>query len=149
MTWRTAFTQLAAIPVTGVATSYDLDDLPTALPAAHLPALVPHFPPQATALRGTEGFAPLTYDGSVWRSELVVDHVLYWAPAWGDAGLWAVLPDLITATDGYLSAVKADATLGGTLDTALTLLEIRPGVIHFAGVAYTGVRFRHLWKRVV
>jgi hypothetical protein len=145
MTWRAAFTQLAAISVAGVTRSYDLDDLPGMLPPADLPALVPHFPPQATALRGTEGFAPLTYDGAVWHAELVIDHVLYW----GEASLWQALPGLITAADAYLEAVKANPTLGGTLTTELALLEVRPGIMRFGGRPYVGVRFRHQWQRVL
>ena len=37
MSWRDAFTALAAISVTGVTTTYDLDDLPGGLRAADLP----------------------------------------------------------------------------------------------------------------
>jgi hypothetical protein len=150
MTWRTAFTNLASIPVSGIATSYDLDDLPNVLPAAQLPALVPSFPDTPGMLSEPEyGLSTLTYDGGAWVTNLYVDHVLYWSPAWSDMGLMAVLPDMITAVDAYLNAVSADGTLDGALGAALEVLRVTPGVMEYAGVKFYGVRFRHLWRRVI
>ncbi|HEC23057.1 MAG TPA: hypothetical protein ENI95_09080 [Chloroflexi bacterium] len=150
MSWRTAFTNLAAISVAGVVTSYDLDDLPNTLPAAELPALVPGFP-EGVGLIGEEeiGFSTLTYDGAVWRATLHVEHTLFWSPAWSDVGLSAALPDLVTAIDDYLTALSADGTLGGALDEELEILDVRPGVVEYAGVRFYGVRFRHRWKRAI
>lgn len=150
MTWRTAFTNLAVITVTGVQSSYDLDDLPNTLPAADLPALAPAFPASTGLLDEDEqGLSTLTYDGSVWTARLFVDHVLYWSPAWSDAGLGAVLPDLVDAMDAYLDAVSGDGTLNGALDAELEITSVQPGVVEYAGVRFYGVRFRHRWTRVV
>ena len=150
MSWRTAFEKLAAISVTGVATSYDLDGLPGNLPAADLPALVPTFPARvgAGADEGA-GLSALTYDGAAWTSALHVDHVLYWTPAWSGAGLSAVLPDLVTAIDSYLDAVGADGTLDGALDRELEIMSVEPGLVEYGGVRFYGVRFRHRWVRVI
>ncbi|NDJ35679.1 MAG: hypothetical protein GYB64_13540 [Chloroflexi bacterium] len=145
MTWREAFTALAAISVPGVATSFDLDELPTALPAASLPALAPAFPQSG----GEAGLATLTYDGSVWQAALRVDHVLYWQPAWSEGGLSAVLPDLIDTVDAYLTAVSEDGTLGDVLDYELTLRAVLPGVVTYAGVRFYGAVFQHEWLRRV
>lgn len=150
MTWRTAFTNLAAISVTGVATRYDLNALPNALPAADLPALAPAFPESPGTLGEDEqGFSTLTYDGAAWVASLHVDHVLYWSPAWSEAGLYAVMPALITAVDDYLAAIKANGTLGGVLKQELEIVRVMPGIVEYAGVKFYGVRFRHRWVRAV
>lgn len=150
MTWRTAFTNLAALAVTGVTTSYDLDDLPNALPAAELPALAPGFPESMGLLsEGEAGLSTLTYDGGVWTTTLYVDHVLYWSPAWSDAGLGAVLPELVSAVDAYLGALTADGRLGGALAAEAEIARVQPGIVEYAGVRFYGVRFRHVWRRVV
>ncbi|MBN1120678.1 MAG: hypothetical protein JXJ17_06335 [Anaerolineae bacterium] len=150
MSWRTAFENLAAISVTGIATSYDLDDLPNVLPAAELPALVPTFPESTGMLNeDQQGLSTLTYDGAAWLSTLSVDHMLYWTPAWSDTGLTGVLPDLIAAVDDYLEAVSAKATLDGALHAPLAISRVQVGVFSFAGVQYYGVRFRHCWQRIV
>jgi hypothetical protein len=146
MTWTTAFTNLAAISVTGVTTRYDLNTLPNTLPAADLPALAPGFPASIGA-GGGEGLSTLTYDGSVWQSTLFAEHVLYYQPWWSDAGLATVLPSLITTVDNYLAAVKANGRLSGALDEDLQITRIEPGVFEFGGVRYYGVRFTHCWVR--
>ncbi len=150
MTWRDAFANLAAIGVPGVQTSYDLDDLPDALPAADLPALLPEFPAGPGAAGEEErGLSTLTYDGAAWRAALHVDHVLVWSPGWSDAGVMAVLPALIDAVDGYLAAVSADGTLGGALHEPLEVLRVQVGTLSYGGVHYTGARFKHRWVRLV
>ena len=149
MTWRTAFSNLAAISVTGVATSYDLDELPNVLPAADLPALVIDFPAQSGWRKDAQGLAALTYDESVWLAGLQVEHVLYWAPAWSDVGLLAALPDLIDVVDAYLAAVAADGTLSDALHEPLVIERVQVGVVEFAGVQYYGARFRHRWFRQI
>ncbi len=147
MTWRTAFANLAAIAVVGVATSYDLDDLPGVLPAAHLPALIPTFPEGG---RGDgEGLETLTYDGSAWRAALHVEHLLIWSPQRAGTGLMAVLPALVEAVDAYLEAISEDGTLGGALHEPLVIERVQVGVMEYGGVRYYGARFRHRWVRVV
>ena len=72
MTWRDAFTNLAAMSVMGVTTSYDVDALPNTLPAADLPALAPAFPDALGVLsEGEQGLSTLTYDGGVWTASLL------------------------------------------------------------------------------
>ncbi len=148
MTSRTAFTNLAAITVTGITTRYDLNTLPGSMPAADLPALAPAFPVGANPQDG-EGLSTLTYDGSAWHSVLVIDHVLYWQPCWSEMGLNSVMPDLITAVDGYLAAVRADGRLSGALDEELAIMRIEPGIMEYGGVRYFGVKFRHQWVRIL
>src|SRR5574341_587850 len=148
MTWRSAFTNLSNVAVTGVTTRYDLDDLPNALPAADLPALAPAFPASEGLIAEEENsLATLTYDGSVWTATLYVDHVLYWCPAWSQAGLDTVMPALIDAVDAYLTAIKANGLLGGVLSRELEIASVLPGIVEYAGVKFYGVRFRHLWQR--
>jgi hypothetical protein len=147
MAWRDAFTNLSTIAVSGVATSYDLDGLPNALPAEALPALAPAFPQHRERREGMEGLAVLTFDGARWTATMHVEHVLYWLPAWSEAGLAAVLPALVEAIDDYLAAVSADGTLDSALDEELVILEVAPGVVTYAGTRYYGVRFLHRWRR--
>lgn len=147
MSWRDAFTNLSNVSVTGVATSYDLDELPNALPAEALPALAPAFRQMRERGEGMEGLAVLTYDGGTWTATLCVEHVLYWLPAWSESGLAAVLPSLVDAIDDYLTAVGADGALDGALDEELAILEVAPGVVTYAGTRYYGVRFLHRWRR--
>lgn len=150
MSWRDAFTHLAAIEVTGVGSSYDLDQVPDLLPGADLPALVPQFPAVAGTLdAGERGLSALTYDGSAWTAALHVDHMLFWTPVWADAGLMAVLPDLIDAVDNYLAAVSADPTLGGALHAPLEIVRVQIGLFEYGGTGYYGARFRHRWARRV
>jgi len=149
MSWRTAFTHLAAIPVAGVQTSYDVDDLPNTLPAADLPALVPAFPPVGGADEDDPDLAVLTYDGSAWTAALHVEHLLVWCPTWSEMGLRSALPALIEAVDSYLAAVSADGTLGGALAAPLEVVRVQVGVIAWGGVTYYGARFRHRWVRTV
>ena len=150
MTWRTAFTNLSNIAVTGVITSYDLNEIPNALPAADLPALAPSFP-QTLGVLGEDqgGMSTLTYDGGAWTATMFIDHVLYWQPAWSEGGLATVLPSLITAVDAYLTAFKNQGTLSGILSTELEITRVLPGIVEYAGVKYYGVKFRHLWRRVL
>ena len=145
MTWRAALTHLAALAVPGVTTSYDLAALPGALPAAHLPALVPAFPQGLSAPGEAEALSTLTYDGAPWRAALVVDHILYWAPAGAGGGLQAALPALVEARDGSLAALSADGWLGGTLHEPLVVARVLIGEQAYAGVQYYGARFRHKW----
>ncbi|GAB4479052.1 MAG: hypothetical protein Kow00124_24200 [Anaerolineae bacterium] len=150
MTWREAFSALAAIDVAGVTTSYDLDEVPAVLAGADLPALLPSFPLETSRMgeRGEE-FAALTYDGGVWTAALVVDHLLFWRPAGAGAALNEALPELIDALDAYLEALGADGTLGGVLSQPLTITRVQPGLLTHAGVSYLGVRFRQRWVRVI
>lgn len=145
MSWRTALANLAAVPVPGVVTSYDLATLPDVLPAAHLPALVPAFPNGGGALEAGQGLSTLTYDGGAWRAALAVDHVLYWTPVAASGGLQAVLPCLVEAVDAYLAALCVDGTLGGALHEPLVVARVSAGVQEYGGVAYYGARFRHQW----
>lgn len=150
MTWRTAFTNLSTITVAGVSTSYDLDELPNSLPAADLPALAPAFADGLGVLSEDQGgLSTLTYDGGAWTASLFIDHVLYWQPAWSEGGLTTVLPAMITAVDAYLTAIKANGTLGGVLASELEITRVLPGIVEYAGVKFYGVRFRHLWRRVI
>lgn len=150
MTWRNAFTQLAAVSVTGVSNSYDLSDLPSVLPAADLPALVPLFDDSESLFAGGElGFSTLTFDGAIWQSSLQIDHVLYVTPAWSEAGISGVLPELITLVDNYLTAFSTVGTLNDALDRELAITRVQPGVMEYAGVRFYGVRFRHRWVRTV
>ena len=150
MSWRDAFTALAAISVAGVTTSYDLDDLPGGLRAADLPALLPAFS-EGGPLFGEreEGLLALTLDGGAWTSSLAVDHLLIWAPCGAGGGMREALPGLVTAIDAYLAAVGADAWLGGALDEPLAIVRILPGVIDWGGTLYHGVTFRHRWSRTI
>ncbi len=150
MTWRDAFSALAGIAVTGVTTSYDLDEVPGSLASADLPALLPSFPVEASRFgeRGEE-FATLTYDGDVWKAALLVDHLLFWRPAGAGAALNEALPELVDALDAYLSALGADGTLGGALSEPLTITRVQPGLLTHAGISYLGVRFRQRWVRVI
>ena len=59
------------------------------------------------------------------------------------------LPDLIDAMEAYLAALSADGTLTGALDAELTITRVLPGIVEYAGVKFYGVRFRHLWRRVI
>lgn len=148
MSWKDAITKLAAVAVSGVTTSYDLDGVPDVLPAADLPALIPAFP-EGSGPDDAPGLATLTYDGSAWRAGLTVEHVLYWTPAWSDAGLQAVLPDLLDAVDAYLEAISADGTLDETLGQPLEIERVAIGEMVYAGVTFYGARFRHRWMREV
>jgi hypothetical protein len=150
MSWREAFTALAAISVTGVTTMDDLDDLPGGLRAADLPALLPAFAEQGQRLgEREEGFSALTLDGGAWTSSLAVDHLLIWAPCGAGGGMREALPGLVAAIDDYLTAVGADPWLGGALDAPLAILRIMPGVIDWGGTLYHGVTFRHRWSRTI
>jgi hypothetical protein len=144
-----AFSRLAALGVSGVQTSYDLDDLPNSLPAADLPALAPAFPEETGQTGDSDGLETLTYDGLAWLAALEVDHVLYWSPAWSEVGLSAVLPDLIEAVDNYLDAVSMDGRLGGVLDQELVIVRVQVGIVEYGGVKFYGARFRHHWVRMV
>jgi hypothetical protein len=148
MTWKDALSNLAALSVSGVNTSYDSSNLPNTLAAADLPALAPAFP-EGTGESDPPGLSVLTYDGAAWRAGLEIDHVLYWSPAWSEAGLRTALPDLLDALEAYLNAVRADGTLGGALDAELTISAARPGVVSYGGVRYLGITFRHRWERVI
>lgn len=146
MGWRTALLNLAGVAVPGVAVSYDLAALPAALPAADLPALAPAFPEGLNVAGASgDGLSTLTYDGTAWRAVLHVDHVLYWAPAAAHGGLHEVMPALVEAVDAYLGAVRADGRLGDVLHEPLAITRVQIGEQRYAGIRYTGARFRHRW----
>lgn len=150
MSWRTAFSNLAALDVAGVATSYDLDALPAVIPTANLPALYPAFPAGGgSAAQDAPGLSTLTYDGAAWRAVLHVDHVLLWSPAGGGPGESGVLPGLVAALDAYLTALSADGTLGGALHEPLEVLRVQVGQEDRGGVRYLAARFRHRWVRLL
>jgi hypothetical protein len=150
MSWRSVFSNLASLAVSGVATSYDLDDLPPVLASADLPALVPAFPAGVGMIGEEEqGLAALTYDGSAWLAALHADHFLYWSPEGAGAGPAEALPALLDAVDAYLAALSADGTLGGALHAPLAVERVQVGVFEYGGAAYFGARFRHRWVRLV
>lgn len=146
MSWLAAFDALATLSVAGVRTLYRLSELPGALPAADLPALVPVFPSGAD---DRDALAALTCDGGAWKAVLNVEHVLLWGPlAAGDAGREA-LPGLLAAVDATLAALAADGTLGGALHEPLAVTGVTVGPVGWGGVRYHGARFRHRWVRIV
>lgn len=147
MMWRTAFTQLAALSIEGVARSYDLHELPNSLAAAELPALLPVFPEGAG--REDADFSALTYDGTAWAATLVFDHLLCWGAAWSSSGLNAAMPALIDVLEAYLATLRSQGRLGGALSTELAITRIEPGIVSYGGVRYFGLRFRHRWTRII
>lgn len=48
--------------------------------------------------------------------------------------------------DRYVAAITADLTLNDTLVQPLRIIVMRRGDVFFRDVAYSGIRFRHLWK---
>lgn len=136
----TALTNLAATPING-AMSYPLDGTPDALTLAQLPALV--IVPELGGV--SPGLEPSIFAAGEGVLVARVAHLLLVAPVAGGLGARGAFPALAAAIDDYLAAMAGDPLLGGALRAALQV-EVRAGVVRYAGVDYHGATFTHTWR---
>ncbi|NLF75409.1 MAG: hypothetical protein GX573_06905 [Chloroflexi bacterium] len=136
----TALTRLAAVPVSGV-TSYPLDSMPDALTPAQLPALV--IVPELGG--ASPGLEPSIFAAGEGMLVARVAHLLIVAPVAGGLGARGAFPALAAAIDDYLAAMASDPLLDGALRAALHV-DLRAGVVRYAGVEFHGATFTHTWR---
>jgi hypothetical protein len=136
----TALTRLAAVPVSGV-TSYPPGDTPDALTAAQLPALV--IVPELGG--ASPGLEPSIFAAGEGTLVARVAHLLIVAPMAGGLGARGAFPALVAAIDTYLAAMASDPLLDDALRSALHV-ELRAGVVRYAGADFHGATFTHTWR---
>lgn len=120
--------------VTGISTSYDIDELPDTLNDAALPALL-HLPAGGTHVRATMGA-----DGDYDFTHQVTVLLLYKAAGQSTARVnYGAIVGLI---DAYVAAVRDDDTLSSACADARVASYTPPGVIEWpTGTQYHGVQF--------
>ena len=135
MSLATIITNLATTGgnVTGIASSFDIDELPGPLNDAALPALL-HLPAGGENVRATMGS-----DGDYDMTHRITVLLLYKAVGQGTAKVnYAAIVALI---DSYIQAIRDDDTLSSACIDARVTPYSEPGVIMWADVAYHGVQF--------
>jgi len=135
-----ALAKLAAVPVGGVM-SYPIEATPDALTAAQLPALV--IVPELGG--ASPGLEPNIFAAGEGMLVARVAHLLIVAPVAGGLGARSAFPALAVAIDDYLAALASDPLLDGALRAALHV-ELRAGIVRYAGVEFHGATFTHTWR---
>lgn len=131
---------LAGWSVTGVVTSYGMDETPGLLPASALPALIIAPAIQTPASDGRAFDLELT--AGAWRLE--IDHVLLLAgSAYGKPQ--TSFAAMLTLIDNYAAAVRADWYLSDNLLEPLQISAVQMRPYPLGGGVYWAVVFRHLW----
>ncbi|MDE2748344.1 MAG: hypothetical protein OXI34_05230 [Chloroflexota bacterium] len=145
--FRAALTQLAALNVSGVRNNYDLDELPSSLHSAQMPALLV-LPIELKAERlfreRKDSLQTATFSGGAKTIYYIVTHLLLVAPAESGLGLRSHLPGLVDLMDSYTAALAADVTLGDQL-LAPARVGVEPGLFPYGEREFYGCAFRHTW----
>ena len=118
--------------MTGITTSFDLDDTPEKLNRAELPALI-HLPGGGENVRQS-------FDNNFWTFVHTVRVVLFYKPE-STGRLEENLPGIVDIIDAYVTSFRAYNTLGGEVTDAVVESYGAPGVFEFGGIAYHGVEF--------
>ncbi len=146
-TFRAALTQLSSLTVGGVRNNYDLDELPSALHKAQLPALLvlPIEREADTLFRERkDSLQTAAFSGGTKSVYYTATHLLLVAPAESGLGMRSHLPRLVDLIDGYTAALAADLTLGGQL-LAPARVSVEPGLFPYGEGEFYGCAFRHAW----
>ena len=149
--FRAALSHLSALRVAGVQNSYDIDELPDALTAPQLPALLA-MPIELDAERWftepTAGLQTVSFSGSARTVQYTVTHLLLVALTDSGLGIRSHLPRLVALIDSYMSTVGADVTLGSAL-LVPTRVGVEAGVFPLGGREFYGCAFRHVWLMAI
>lgn len=146
MTFRSALTNLAALPVAGVVHNYDIDSVPDDLTRPQLPALLVlpvGLPPDITVAPGT-GFQAIAFSGGPRTITCTVTHLLLTASVSAGRGSRSSLPALINLIDAYFAALGADVTLAGAL-LEPARVGLHSGIFEHGHSSYLGCAFHHTW----
>lgn len=146
-TFRAALTQLSSLKVGGVQNNYDLDELPSSLQRAQMPALlVVPLEREADSLfrERKDSLQTAAFSGATKSVYYTVTHLLLVSPAGAGLGLRSHLPRLVDLIDSYTAALSADLTLGDQL-LAPARVSVEPGLFTYADGEFYGCAFRHTW----
>jgi len=144
--FRAALSNLSALSVAGVRNNYDLDELPDALTAPQLPALLV-MPIKLDAdrlFKEPVGLQTVAFSGSAKTVQYTVTHLLLVAPTDAGLGIRSHLPHLVGLIDHYIAAIGADATLGQAL-LAPARVGVEAGVFPLDRRDFYGCAFHHTW----
>jgi hypothetical protein len=147
MSFKSALTALGNLSVTGIANNYGITVVPDSLGRAQLPALlVLPIDTQEAALFRQRGaaFEGVAFSSGTKTVRYVTTHLLLIAPFHSGKGLRAHLTLLADSIDNYFSALGADVTLGGALDSPAEV-QIEPGIFKIGDIDYVGCALRHTW----
>lgn len=146
-TFRAALTNLSLLRISDIRNNFDIDELPSSLVPAHLPALLvlPLELEKERLFRDRkESFQTITFSGSAKTAYYSLTHLLLATPVERGLGLRSHLPQLIDLIDNYLTALARDLTLGESLLTPARV-GVEPGIFPFDSNSYYGCAFRHTW----
>jgi hypothetical protein len=147
MSFKTALTALGNLSVTGIVHNYGITDVPDSIVRAQLPALLvlPIDTQEAGLFRQRgEAFEGVAFANGTKTVRYVTSHLLLIAPFHSGKGLRGHLSLLADSIDNYFSALGADVTLGGALDSPAQV-QIEPGIFKIGEVDYVGCALRHTW----
>lgn len=147
MSFKSALTALGNLSVTGIAHNYGITDVPDSLGRAQLPALlVLPIDTQEAGLSGQRGeaFEGVAFSSGTKTVRYTTTHLLLIAPFHSGKGIRSHLTLLADSIDNYFSALGADVTLGGALDSPAEV-QIEPNVFEIGDVKYIGCALRHTW----
>lgn len=146
-TFRHALSQLARLNVNGVHNRYDLDELPSSLHSAQLPALLVLpidlerdrlFRERANSLQTA------AFSGGAKTMYYAVTHLLLAARTESGLGLRSHLPQLVALIDSYSAAIAGDVTLGDSL-LVPARVGVEPGIFPYGEGEFYGCAFHHTW----
>src|SRR5579864_1584964 len=137
---HTALTALAAINVTGVNHNYQMEALPERISRAALPVLLTLPMMDGQGLRKRAEWEIGSPNGSIAIAQYYVTHMLLYSQTGQFRSVAGMLPGLTDIEDNYAAAIKANATLGGTLYYPISFYSL-PGEQLWAGVPYIGAKF--------
>jgi hypothetical protein len=147
MSFQSALTHLANLPVVGVPRHYAVNATPPTITRAHLPCLIvaPIDPRQDRFLRNNgAGFVASAFSNGSKSMTVQVSDLLLTTIAESKSALRAHLPALIDHIDNYCTALKSDVLLGGHLAQP-TQFSIQIGIFEWEGKAFYGCSFQHQW----
>jgi hypothetical protein len=133
-------TTLGGIAVTGVNHNYAMESIPERIPRAALPVLLTLPIMDGQGLRKRSEWEIASPNGAVALAQYWVTHMLLYAQTGQYRTVAGLLPGLVDMEDNYATAIKANATLGGTLYYPISYYAL-PGEQLWAGVPYIGAKF--------
>ena len=146
-TFRLALAQLAAMNVNGVRNNYDLDELPTSLHSAQLPALLVlpiELETDRVFRERADSLQTPAFSGGAQTVYYTLTHLLLTAPTESGLGIRSHLSQLVDLIDAYTAAIAKDVTLGETL-LAPARVGVEPGKFPYGERGFHGCAFRHTW----
>jgi len=135
-----ALTALGGLSITGVNHNYTMENVPERISRAALPVLLTLPMMDGQGLRKRSEWEIASPNGAIALGQYWVTHLLLYSQTGQYRNVAGTLPGFTDVLDNYGVAIKANATLGGTLYFPISYYAL-PGDQLWAGVPYLGAKF--------